>query len=184
MLCAKFGWKWLSGSGEDFWILSMYFRYFVIICPWKRAGPFIWKNLNSLHPRMLCAKFSWTWLSGSGEGRFLNFVNVFSPFCNYLPFLSMYFSYFTIISPWKRAGPFIWTELIPLLLRMLCVKFGWNWLSGSGEEIFLILSIYFSYFLIKSPWKRAWPFIWTNLRIPITQGCFMPSLVEIGPEVL
>ena len=40
----------------------MYFCYFVIICPWKRAGPFIWINLNPLHPRMLCAKFGWNWL--------------------------------------------------------------------------------------------------------------------------
>ena len=28
-----------------------------IVCPWKRAGPSIWKkNLVSLYPRMLCAK--------------------------------------------------------------------------------------------------------------------------------
>ena len=45
----------------------MYFRYFVIISPWKRAGPFIWTNLNPLDPRMLCAKFGWNWPSGSGE---------------------------------------------------------------------------------------------------------------------
>ena len=45
----------------------MYFHYLVIISPWKRRGPFIWKNLNPLHPRMLCAKFGWNWLSGSGE---------------------------------------------------------------------------------------------------------------------
>ena len=32
---------------------SMYFRYFVIISPWKSAGPFIWTNLNPLHTRML-----------------------------------------------------------------------------------------------------------------------------------
>ena len=28
---------------------------------------FIWTNLNSLHPRKLCAKFGWNWPSGSGE---------------------------------------------------------------------------------------------------------------------
>ena len=80
------------------------------------------KNLNPLHPRMLCAKFGWNWLSGSGEEDFL--------------ISSMYFHYFVIISPWKRPGPFIWTNLNPLHPRMLCAKFGWNWLSGSGEEDF------------------------------------------------
>ena len=41
----------------------MYFRYFIIIFPWKRAGPFIRTNLGSgsLHPRMHCAKLGWNW---------------------------------------------------------------------------------------------------------------------------
>ena len=42
-------------------ILKIYFYYFTIISPLGRTWPFIWTNLNSLHPRMLCAKF------GSGE---------------------------------------------------------------------------------------------------------------------
>ena len=63
----------------------MYFHYFLIISPWKRAGLFIWTNLNTLHPRMPCAKFGWNWLSGSREEDFFNFVNVFSPFHDYLP---------------------------------------------------------------------------------------------------
>ena len=68
MLCAKFGWNWSSGSGEeDFLISSIYFCYFVIFYPWKRAGPFIWTNLYALHPNMLCAKFGWNWPGGSGE---------------------------------------------------------------------------------------------------------------------
>ena len=46
---------------------------------------FIWRILNLPHPRMLCAKIGWNWLSGSGEEFFLNFVNVFSLFRNYLP---------------------------------------------------------------------------------------------------
>ena len=58
----------------------MYFHHFVIISPWKRAGSFIWTNLNPIHPRMLYAKFGWNWSSG-----LLNFVNVFSLFRNYLP---------------------------------------------------------------------------------------------------
>ena len=96
----------------------------------------IWRNLNPLHPRMLCAKIVWNWLSGSEEENFLNFVSVF------LMFL--------IISLWKRVGPFIWTNLNFLHTRMLCAKFGWNWLSGSGED-FKILSMYFCYFINISP---------------------------------
>ena len=62
----------------------MYLRYFVLTSPWKRAGPFIWTNLNFFHPRMLCAKFGWNRHSGSGEEDYLNFVNVFLLFPNYL----------------------------------------------------------------------------------------------------
>ena len=85
MFCAKIGWNCPSGYGEeDFLILSIYFRYFVIISPWNRAGSFIWTKFNPLYPRMLCANFGWNWLSNSGK-RFFNFVTVFSLFRNYLP---------------------------------------------------------------------------------------------------
>ena len=43
------------------------FNIFAIISPWKRLWPFIWTNLNPIHPRMLCAKFGWNWPSGSWE---------------------------------------------------------------------------------------------------------------------
>ena len=45
----------------------MYFQYFVIISPWKKAWPFVWTNLNLLHLRMRCAKFGWKRPRGSGE---------------------------------------------------------------------------------------------------------------------
>ena len=71
MHCAKFGWNWASGSGEDdFSNSSMYFRNFAIISLWKRAESFIWTNLNFLHPKMICAKFGWSWPSGSGGENF------------------------------------------------------------------------------------------------------------------
>ena len=94
-----------------FFILSMYFCYLVIISPWKRAWPFIWTNLNPLHPRMHCAKFGWNWPSGSREEFFF--------------ILSMYFCYLVIISPWKRTGPFIGTNLNPFYRKMLFAKCGW-----------------------------------------------------------
>ena len=93
-------------------------HYFAIISTWKRADPSIWINFNPLQPMMHCAKFGWNWPSASGEEDF------------YIS--SMYFRYFAIISSWKRAGPFIWTNLNPLYPRMLCAKFGWNWTVGSG----------------------------------------------------
>ena len=43
--------------------------------------------------------------------------------------------YFDKISPWKRAGPFIWTNMNPLYPWMLCAKFGWNWPSGFWVEV-------------------------------------------------
>ena len=130
-------------------------------------GPFIWTNLNPLHPRLFCAKFGWNGLSGSREEDFL--------------ILSMYFYYFVIISPWKKVGPFIWTNLNPLHPRMLCVKVGWNWPSGPGEEDFLISSMYFRDFVIIFPWKRTGPFISTNFSpyhprmLCVTFVCNWPS---------
>ena len=59
--------QWFWGR-RFFLISSMYFPYFVIISPWKRVGTFIWTNLNSHHPRILCVKYGWNRPSGSGEG--------------------------------------------------------------------------------------------------------------------
>ena len=78
--------------------------------------------------------------------------------------LSMYFQYFVIISPGKKMGPLIWTNLSPHHPRIYCAKFDWNWSSGSGEIFFLISSMFFRYFVIISPWKRTGPFIWTNMN--------------------
>ena len=46
---------------------------------------------------------------------------------------------------------------------------------------FLNFVTIFSYFVIISPWKMVWPFIWTNFIF--TQGCFVLRLVEIGSVV-
>jgi hypothetical protein len=43
---------------------------------------------------------------------------------------------FVIISPLKRTWPLICTIQNSLYLRKICTKFDWNWLSGSGEEVF------------------------------------------------
>ena len=53
----------------------------------------------------------------------------------------------------------------------------WNLSSGSGEE--LILSMFFRNFVIISHKKRRCP-AFEETWIDFTQGCFVPTLVEIG----
>ena len=65
----KFGWNWPSDSREDFFNFvnaSLLFRNYL---PLEKGGPFNWKKLNPLHPRILCTKFGWNWPSGSGARR-------------------------------------------------------------------------------------------------------------------
>jgi hypothetical protein len=44
------------------------------------------------------------------------------------------FLLFAIISPWKKAIPFVLTNLNPLNPRMICAKSGLNWPNASGED--------------------------------------------------
>ena len=56
-------------------------------------------------------------------------------------------------------------------------------IGGSRAEDFKISSMYFHYFISISTWERRGPSFEQTL-IPFTQGCFVPSLVKIGPMVL
>ena len=76
-------------------------------------------HLNKLKSPSLCQ----VWLKlaqYSEEEDYLNFINIFSLLCNSLPL--------------EKGGPSIWTNLSSHHQGMPCVKFGWNWPSGSGEE--------------------------------------------------
>ena len=114
--------------------------------------PSLVKLWSPFHPRMLCAKFGWNWAQWFWRRRFLNFVNVFLQFHYYLPL--------------ERAWSFIWTHFNCFHPTMLCVKFGWKWLSCSGKNYFSILSMDIFYLIIISPWKRRWPFIWKKFESP------------------
>ena len=72
---------------------------------------------------MLCAKFFFFLKLAKRFWRriFLNVLNVFSLFLNYLPL--------------ERVWPFIWTNLNSLNPRMFCSKYGLNWPSSSGADI-------------------------------------------------
>ena len=131
---------------------------------------FIWTYLNPLHPRMLCAKFGWNWPSVSWKLFLISLIF-------FLPFFFFFFCYLVIISPWKRAGPFTWTNLNSNDPRLHCAKFGWNWPCASGEEDFLnfvnLFSLFGNYLLLEK--GRALYF--NKLESPSPKECFVPSLV-------
>ena len=85
MHCDKFGWNWLSGSGEDFLKFRQCIFLFHNYLPLEKAKVLHLNKLQSPSPKdALCQVWlklaQWFW-----RRRFLNFVNVFSLFCNYLP---------------------------------------------------------------------------------------------------
>ena len=128
----------------------MYFGNIVIISPWKRAGPFIWTNLNPLHPRMLCTKFVWNWAIGSGEGRLL--------------ISSMYFRYFAIISAWKKGGALHLNKHESLSLTDALCQFWLKVAQWFLRRSFLKFVNVFSLSPNYLPWKGERPFIWRNLN--------------------
>ena len=191
----------------------MYFHHFVIMSPLKRAGPFIWTKLNPLHPRMLCAKIGWNKLNGSGEEEFY-FVNVFSVFCNYLPFEKrrgplfeqnwipftegcfvpslveigsvvlenkiFKFCDLVIISFWKKAGPFIWTNVNPLQPRMLCAKYFWNWHNAWRNFLKIF---HYRYFLI-FPLEKGGALHLKKLESPSTKDALCQVWLILAPWFL
>ena len=66
---------------------------------------------------------------------------------------------------------------------MIYAKFGWVVPVVLEKKIFFNLSMYFRYFVIISPWKRA-GHLFEQTWILFTQRCFVQSLVEIGIVVL
>ena len=89
---------------------------------------------------------------------------------------SMYFHYFVMIPLWKRVWPFFSINWNPLHPRMFCAKLvEIGHMVMEKKNLNFVKWMYFNYFVIISPWKRMWPFNWSNLN-PLHQGCFMPSL--------
>ena len=129
---------WAKCSGVK--ILSI---YFVIISPWKSMGPFLWTKLNSLHPRMLCAKFGSNWPSGSGEKDFLKFYQ--------------YIFTLLLVSPLgKRTWSFIWIIKIPITqgcLYQVPLKLAmWLWRRRKMWKVYdndICIDVYNGQFVIK-----------------------------------
>ena len=107
--------------------LSICQCYFVIISPWKRAGPFILNKLEFPSAKdALCQVWlkltQWIW-----RRIFLNFIIVFSLFRNYLPLendVALHFNKFDFPSP-KDALCRVWLKLALWFCRRgwKCEKF-------------------------------------------------------------
>ena len=109
--CAKFGWNDpMILEKKIFLISSTYFRYFLIISPRKRAGPWFeqtWIPFTQGCIVSILVEFFFFNL----KRRFFNFVNVLTLFHNYLPL--------------EKGGAIHLKKnpVYPLHPRMLCVKF-------------------------------------------------------------
>ena len=127
------------------------------------------KKLESPSPKDAlyqdCLKLAqWFW-----RRRVFNLINVFSLFSNYLP-------------RGKGRGPSFeqtWIPFIQECFVLSLVEIGSVVLEKKifkfCQYIFAILLLY----VIIFPWKR-WDPSFEQTWIPFTQGCFVPSLVEIG----
>ena len=71
---------------------------------------------------------------------------------------------FPYCGPTQSLEAMILTNLNLHYVKKLPGKIELFWLSGSWEEDFQMTPPYFCIFVIISPLKRTWPFIWTNLN--------------------
>ena len=136
------------------------FHYYL---SWKRVGPFIWRHLNPLNPRMLCAKFGWNWSGGSSEEDFKFQI----------------FYYFSIISPSVMVWPLnhfvcqVWSPIYFMLAQ-------WPVLEKKNSKYCQFIFAISLLFTLGNGRGPSFEQTWT----PFTRGCFVPSLVEIGLVVL
>ena len=136
MLCAKFGWIWLSGSGEDFKFHQCVFAIPLISPLGNGCGPSFEQNLNPLYLRRLCAKFYWNWHIVQEKKIFV--------------ISSMYFRNFVIIFPWKSACSSFehWRtdrRRTPGSIRKVHLSFQHMWAKKHYQCVFLMILFRLSY---------------------------------------
>ena len=118
---------------------------------------------------MLCAQLGWPWPSGSLEKK------ISIKFC-WCIFTTLYF---VIILLWKKGA--LQLNKPESLSHKDTLCHIWMVL----EKIFKILSMFYFWLFFLThcgKWHQSFSFDWT--WYPFTQGCFVQSLVEIGPVVL
>jgi hypothetical protein len=135
MICKNFDWNWPAGSREDFFFFkcSINFYSFAIISPWGRS----------------CFSFVEFWIPFAQEYFVPSLFKIGSVVLekNIFKWPHPIFWIFVIISPLKRTWLLTCAILNSLYLRMICIKFDWNWPAGSREEFFFKCFMNFYSFL-------------------------------------
>ena len=112
----------------------------------------ICKTLSPFYLRMLYAKFGLNWPISSGEEFFI--------FCHYIYLAILW------LSPLEK-GPFLWINWNPHHPKMLCAKFGWNWLIDSGEFYFKISVNVFTLFRNYLPLEKGVTLYFNKFESPL-----------------
>ena len=131
----------------------MYFLYLVIVSPWKRVGP----------------SFVWNWIPFSQGGFVPSLIEV-----GLVVLENKIFKYRqSILAIWLSSPPPLENDVAfylkkkiesPLPKKALCQVWFRMAQWFFRRSFFLFSSMYFRYLVIISPWKNAWPFIWTNFN--------------------
>ena len=143
----------------------MYFGYFLVISPWHGSS------------------FEQTWIPFTQRCFVSSLVEIGPVVLEKIFKFFMYFCYFVFISPWKRAWLFILTNLNPLTQGCFVPSSVEIGLVVIEKKIFKFCQCIFAILYSSLLGKGVAFFILTNLN-PLTQGCFVPCSVEIGPVVI
>ena len=157
-----------GSSGESgFKICQCIFTILWLSPLWEGVGP----SYNKTESDALCQVWlkmsQWFW-----RRRLQNvFNNVFLLFCNYLHLKKGVTLYFI----WKKLNHLHPGRFVSILVENGSVLLEKN-IFKSSQCIFTISQLY-------PLWERCGP-SFKQTWIPFTQGCYVPSLIEIGPLVL
>jgi hypothetical protein len=141
------GFTWYCSSWEENMSMTQpYFALFVIIPLWKGLGP-------SFHQTWIHFMQEWFVSSLIEIGQMFHFKRFFQIYCAKIAF--------PLVAPLNLWGPSFVHAWICTIAGSFYVNMSYFWLSGSWEEIFLMISPHICIFVIISPWTRTWPFIYT-----------------------
>ena len=157
--------KRLSGlsifNDESFWTYNISYLLLIEKCTLRTRGQWATSLTREIVPiNLICTK-QWLWHNLKSKTIIFSYLVIYG--------LIIYKKKHTKNPP-KNLSSFH--------TKIHNAKFGSICTSGPGEDNYWILLMYLRYFIVITNWKVA---VYLNT---LTQGCFVPSLLEIGTLVL